>query len=1064
MLTVFGYMLVSTGFAGTTSVLANKPVYLRCEYRINPLGIGTTSPRLSWELDDGRRGARQTAYQIMVSTKAMMDDPNTVVWDTGKVESDQSIHVAYAGKPLTSGKIYYWKVRTWDAVGEPTEYSEPARWEMGLLKPEEWSARWITAAKPVDARPLMEWGDWIWNAKAKEEKKKVFFRRHFKIDPGQRIARAFLKSTADDSHTVYINGIKIVSSGNWQEVSVCRVTLRVNPGDNVIAAEAVNQGGPAGLLVSLKVVLESGKTVEVKSDGEWLTSTEPINLWQTPKFNDTHWDKAMVVAAYGEGPWKGLKGPPGPRRSQCMRKEFNLKKKVTKARAYVSGLGLYELRINGQRVGKDIFTPGWTRYPKRIQYQTYDVTELLRKGGNAVGAMLGNGWWSGGLGWKSIGQYGDGNLRFILQLNVEYADGAKESIVTDKVWKVYPSPILEDTFYHGETYDARLEMPEWDAPGFDAGNWKDVVVLDEPVDTLVPQQSETIQITQELKPTQIFQSTPGVYVFDFGQNAVGWVRLKVKGKRGTKIRLRFAEILLPGSKLYRENLRSAEATDYYILKGEGEEIWEPRFTYHGFRYCEVVGYPGEPKEDDLTLCVVHSAAPEAGKFECSNWLINRIYENITWGQRSNMHSVPTDCPQRDERLGWMGDAQAFAPTACWNREMASFFSKWMHDITDSQDEKEGYVTDVAPVAVVTGPAKPGWGDAVVVVPWIIYQFYGDTRIIEENYEAMVAWVEYMRRNSKNHIYDRKGYGDWVPVVKSPAEPIGSAYYYYSTRLLSRMAGIIGKEKDADKYAQLADRIADAFHEKYFGMESFDAWYSSGTQTMCLLPLVFGITPRDHQKAVVGHIVEDIKARGNHLSTGFLGTAVLMGALTEYGYHDLAYALATQTTYPSWGYMVRNGATTVWERWDTDKQGPGMNSRNHFAFGAVGQWFFEALAGINVDPAHPGFKRIIIRPRPAGDLLWARASYPSMYGEIDSEWKRCEKALRLKISLPANTSAVVYVPTLGKGNITISEGSENVLRDGRQAARVAGVTLLRLEEDSAVFDVEAGQYEFVVRWN
>jgi len=1056
-------MLVAAGttlFSSAGGVLAASPKNLRCEYQTNPLGIGTPWPRLSWQLDDNRRGAGQTAYQIVVGSDAVLSDPGAVLWDTGKVESDRSVHVVYKGKPLTSGTTYYWKVRTWDAQGVAGEYSQPGRWETALLKSADFSAKWITADKTIYAWPEMTWGDWIWNAKAAEGNKKVFFRRHFHIDPSQKIERAFLKSTADDNHTIFINGKKVQGGGNWQEVKACRAARRVKPGDNLIAAEVVNAGGPGGLLVSLKVFLESGKVIEVTSDGEWLTGMKPKPAWNKQGFDDSGWDKAVVVAAYGEGPWKKeLHEPSGPRRSLCVRKEFVLDKKVARARAYVSGLGIYELHLNGRRVGKDIFTPGWTRYPKRIQYQTYDVTEVLRKGGNAVGAVLGNGWWSGGLGWKSISQYGPDNLSCMVQLNIEYADGTRESVVTDKNWRTHLSPILEDTFYHGETYDARLEMPGWDEPGFDAGGWSGVVEVDRAVDNLVPQRSETIQITEELKPVHMHESSPGVYVLDFGQNAVGWVRMKVKGKRGTRVRLRFAEEIDPNGEIYRDNLRSAEATDYYILKGDGQEVWEPRFTYHGFRYCEVRGYPGKPNMADFTLCVLHSAAPPAGEFACSNWLLNQIHKNIVWGQRSNMHSVPTDCPQRDERLGWMGDAQAFAPTACWNMQMAGFFGKWMHDITDSQDTKEGYVTDVAPVAVVSGPAKPGWGDAVVVVPWIIYQYYGDTRIIEDNYAGMKAWVEYMRRKSKGYIYDQKGYGDWVAPVASPKEPIGSAYFFYSTKLLARRARVIGKSADADEYERLARGIAKAFNQKYLDKQTNN--YPDGTQTANLLPLSFGMVPADRQEAVVKNIVADVKARGNHPATGFLGTPLLLPILTEYGYHDLAYTVAAQTTYPSWGYMVKSGATTIWELWDTDTKGPGMNSRNHFALGAVGQWYFEALAGINIHPDYPGFKKVVIRPRPVGDLLWARASYPSMYGMIRSEWHRCEKFLTLTINIPANTSGLVYVPVSGRKNPVISEGGNTIFRASKPAQKVPGIVFAGHEKGHAFFDVAAGNYEFVV---
>ncbi len=833
----------------------------------------------------------------------------------------------------------------------------------------------------------------------------------------------------------------------------------------MLAVQATNLTGRCGLLVSMRVRSTDGRRVELHSGPDWRVSAKAKGSWMEPEHNDTAWEMAAVLGKYGDKPWGKPKPEKKPFRSLCMRKEVVLKGEVARARAYVSGLGCYRLSINGQRVSQDVFTPGWTHYDKRVQYQTYDLTRLLREGTNAIGAVLGNGWWSGQLGGSWSGPVGwdrpdsrdQGTLRLIMQLNVEYADGTRERVATDDTWKTHPSPITRDSFYHGETYDARLEMPGWDRPGFDDHEWPPAFVLtDAPLGQLVAQRSETIRITQELEALSVTNPDPGIYVFDFGQNMAGWARLKVRGLRGTKVTLRFAEVLKDDGHIYRDNYRSAQATDEYILKGEGEEVWEPLFTYRGLRYTELCGYPGEPPKDALRACVVHSAVPSAGRFSCSNELLNRLHRNITWGQRSNMHSVPTDCPQRDERLGWLGDAQLFAPTSCWNMDMASFYSKWMRDIADSQGA-DGHVTNVAPVAVATEPASPGWGDAVVVIPWTVYQFYGDTRIIEKNYDAMRAWVEYMRRHSSDHLYEREGYGDWIAVVASPKKPMAAAYYFYSTKLLSRMAAVIGRNDDAARYAGLADHIAEAFNSKYFDTDANN--YLSGTQTANILPLYFGITPEVRQKAVAENIVRDIRRRADHLSTGIHGTAYLMPLLADRGYQELAYRLATQTTYPSWGYMIEHDATTVWELWDSDKKGPEMNSRNHFTLGSVGRWLFETVAGINIDPSQPGFKRAIIRPRPAGDLIWARAEYPSMYGLIRSEWRRDDGRLALEVLIPANTSALVFLPTRGERKISVTEQGTPVLTNGQSDQRMPGVNFLRHERDSAVFEVGSGRYEF-----
>jgi alpha-L-rhamnosidase len=803
--------------------------------------------------------------------------------------------------------------------------------------------------------------------------------------------------------------------------------------------------------------------LEIRSGTDWKVAAGDEPNWTSVDFDDSAWANAAVVGKPGDPPWTDLTEVAPPRQSICMRKEFAAGSGLKRARVYVSGLGIYELHLNGQRVGEDIFTPGWTHYYKRVQYQTYDVTDQIRKGENVIGAVLGNGWWSGGLGWRSADQYSKGDLRLIAELHIDYEDGLTEIVVTDGSWKAFPSPITRNTYYHGETHDARKETPGWDAPGFDDARWWPTSLLEEPVDHLVAQRCQTIQVTQELPVHAVSEPDPGVYIFDFNQNASGRARLTVRNAEpGTRIRLRFGEELDPNGRLYRDNYRSAEATDYYICKGGAEEVWEPIFTYRGFRYCEITGYPVPPKQtipnDALVFRVLHSAAPEAGSFECSHWLINQIHHNVAWGLRSNMHSVVTDCPQRDERLGWMGDGQAFAHTSCFLRDMSSFYEKWLVDMTDSQSP-EGAVTDVSPAKVVHGAAKPGWGDAVIIVPYTVYRFYGDTRIIEDNYDGMRAWIEYMRSQSKDDLYETPGYGDWVAVVPSPTEWIGSAYYYYSTKLFSEMAAAIGKTGDAKEYAALADRIAAAFNRKHLNRGKGS--YVTGTQTCNILPLFFGITPTDLEAKVLENIADDIRARGDHLSTGFMGTTYLMPLLADRGQQELAYRLAVQDSYPSWGYMIREGATTIWERWDTDKRGPEMNSRNHFAFGTVVRWFFEDLAGIQLDPDVPGYKHFVIRPRPAGDLQWARATYPSIYGGITSDWRLTDDGIRLKVAIPANTSARVHVPTCGKREVSITESDRVLIEDGRPGGSSPGVTFVALEDDRAVFDLGAGDYEFVL---
>jgi len=1039
------------------------PQELKCEYQTYPMGIDARRPRLSWLVNDSRRGAVQTAFQILVaSTPGKLKDDMGDIWDSGKVDSDQSVHVLYAGKPLESRKRYYWKVRTWDADGKPSPWSEAAWWEMGLLNPSDWKAKWIGKAdkKPLKKKSGSPFDSWIWHPTVHTVNKTIYFRKRFAIPDGKEIQKAKVRVTADNDFTLWINGTKLGRGNNWHQLYDFDSKSVLKNGKNIIAIAARNTAGAiCGLLFNLQITFSDSSTKVVNSDSSWLVTINEQTGWNTLKFDDSSWGHIRVVEKFGGNIWGKLNEPYDRPRSKIIRHEFQIDKKVKCARVYVTGLGSYVLHINGQRVGNDFFTPGWTNYYKKIQYQTYDVTTLVKKGRNAIGAILGNMWWCGGLGWNGSQVYSEGPLRLFMQLVVDYTDGTTETIVSDENWQIHDSPIIDNSIYHGETYDARQEMPGWDRPGFDASGWQLVEIVEQNPPEIVAQQGPTIQVTQEIKPIKVTRLDSGKFIFDMGQNMVGVARLRVQGQAGDSVTMRFAEILKTDGNIYTDNLRSARATDRYILKGEGTEIWHPRFTYHGFRYIEVTGFPGEPTTEDITGLVIHSAAPFIGHFACSNELINKFYKNITWGQRGNMESVPTDCPQRDERLGWMGDAQVFAPTACYNMNMARFFSKWERDIIDSQD-KDGAVHDVNPVFIVIGPGKPAWADAVVIIPWVVYQFYGDRRIIERNYDGMVAWVEYMKQRSKGYLYEQEGYGDWIAVEKSPSRPIGSAYFYYSTSLLARMAEIIGKHDDAQKYRQLAEKIAAAYNRKYLDKRKME--YKGGTQTLNLLPVAFGITPERDRAAVIKSVVIDVLKHNTHLTTGFLGTAYILPMLSEYGHHDLAYQLASQKTYPSWGYMVEKGATTVWELWNSDTEGPGMNSRNHFALGSVGMWYYGYLAGIRPDANAPGFKRTIIHPMPIGDLTWAEASLQTNYGLLKSRWDKTDETLTLKVTIPANTTALVYVPIVNKELPTISEGSQTILEKGEQAMQVNGIKFLRLEQDAAVFEVGAGKYEFVVK--
>ncbi|MFC5702002.1 glycoside hydrolase family 78 protein [Cohnella faecalis] len=737
------------------------------------------------------------------------------------------------------------------------------------------------------------------------------------------------------------------------------------------------------------------------------------------------WTMGLLSREAYKGSWIGRKKEPDAdmQPSPFLRKAFSAKGKVARATAYATALGLYEFHVNGKKVG-DLFAPGFTDYDKRVQVQAYDVTDLLTEGDNAVGAVLGDGWYCGTVGFLGNHVYGERPF-FLLQLNLEYADGSKESVVTDASWRTARGPLQYSDMILGETYDAREELTGWDRPGYDDSEWETPDVRSGYNGLLVSMVEPPVRITQTMKPISVRRTEQGTYIYDMGQNMVGWTEVKVRGERGTKITLSHAEMLNPDGTLYLDNLRVAVQQEHYILKGEGEERYEPHFTFHGFRYVELVGYPGEPDLHTIAGKVVHSDTPRTGTLETNDAMVNKLYSNITWGQRGNFLSVPTDCPQRDERLGWTGDAQIFARTASYNMDVSQFFTKFMWDMIDSQ-QPSGAFTDVAPDAGWIrhkmwntrlnwfAPDNAGWGDAGVVIPWTLYLMYGDTRILETHYGAMERWVEYLRQTTADLIRpDYANYGDWLSIgADTPNEVLATAYFAYSTKLFSQIAGVLGKLEDEAKYESLFQSIAEAFRKAFVGS---DGRIKGETQTVYVLALQFGLLTEELRQLAIGHLTDDIARKGDRLSTGFLGVGYLLPALTDNGRLDVAYGLLTQEEFPSWMYSIKHGATTIWERWDgwTEHNGfqtPTMNSFNHYSLGSVGEWMFRYMGGIEADPARPGFRHAVVRPRPGGRVTSASASYESLYGTIVSEWeKRPDGSFRLRVVVPANATAAVDVP-------------------------------------------------------
>jgi alpha-L-rhamnosidase len=751
-----------------------------------------------------------------------------------------------------------------------------------------------------------------------------------------------------------------------------------------------------------------------------------------------------------------------------IRKEFSFGGSVRRARAYVCGLGLYELRINGRKVGDRVLDPAQTDYRKLALYSTYDITDDLRRreGSHgttvfAVGVLLGNG--------RHIKNYGYGHPKLILQLVVEGDDRRTEIFGSDSTWRTSYGPLQENGIYFGERYDARLEMIGWDTPEFDDSGWQNAIEVEgaEPqYQTMQP-----IRVAERLTAKAMHTPRSGVFVYDFGQNFTGWVRLTVQGPRGTEVRLRHAELIHEDGTLNISTNQNAEATDVYILRGEGVEVYEPRFTYHGFRYVEVTGFPGTPTLEALEGCFVHTDVERVGSFECSNQLLNQIHRNILWGQLSNLMSIPTDCPQRDERHGWLGDAHLAAEEAMFNFDMAAFYTKFLRDIRLSQKEDGSLPDTVPPYLSRLYPADPAWGAAYVALAWHVYLFYGDRRILNEHYDSLKGYVEFLRENADEHIIKVLGkYGDWCPPgsiapKRTPVELTSTWYYYHNTFLLSKIAGVLGLEKDADLYSSRAREIQHAFNKRFLKGGEYEANRfapvdRSPSQTSNVLPLYLKMVPEDQKESILKRLLDSvIEEQDYHLDTGIIGTRYLLDVLTENGYDDVAYKVATQKSYPGWGYMVEEGATTLWERWEKIAGG-GMNSHNHIMLGSVDAWFYRAIAGISTLSA--GWERIQIKPLVTGDLEHASATLETIRGDVRASWQKESDLFKLEVLVPVNSEAEVHIPLLWEpcivreGEVVIWENGR-AKEPGREAVRHGGVT-----GKNILLVVGSGKYVFTAQ--
>ncbi len=758
---------------------------------------------------------------------------------------------------------------------------------------------------------------------------------------------------------------------------------------------------------------------------------------------------APRAATQQDSSWKLPKGNPvflpPPRYLKTI---FAVKGPLRRCVAYVSALGVCDLYLDNRRVSDDRFTPGWTDYSRRVYYRTYELPSNLAAGNHAIGAILADGWYSGYLGYSAERDMYGARPRLLAKLRLEYADGTVEELGTGKTWKASTGPLLEADFLMGESFDARRGSEGLFGTGDGGARWEPV---DEGADVhplLQSHPAPPVQVFEELTPKSITAVSPDTWIFDMGQNFAGVARLRVNEKSGQKITLRFAERLKPDGTIYTANLRAARAQDSYVCRGDGEEVWEPRFTFHGFQYVEVKGLSAAPTPSTITGVAISSATSRAGSFECSDGMVNKLASNILWTQRANFIDIPTDCPQRDERLGWTGDAQVYVRSACLNADVQAFFHKWIVDLTDAQRD-DGQFPMVAPMKVATGDGGPAWADAGVICPWTIYEMYGDPGILEAHYEAMARFVEFTRARSTPDLLppaEFHCFGDWLNIkAETPKEVIFTAYAARSAQLTARAAAVLGKTGDAEKYQKLFAGTKAAFNAAYVDP---DGRIKGNTQTGYVLALAFDLLDEPARTRAAQHLVADIESRGWHLSTGFVGTKELMLVLSSIGRVDVAYRLLHNETFPSWGFTIANGATSIWERWDgwTPEHGfqdPGMNSFAHYSFGAVYQWMVENIGGIRNET--PGFRKIVIAPHPGGKLTSARAAYRSVAGPISTAWKIADGGFSLEVEIPANTTARIELPGVAGG----------VLESGKHAEGQPGLTA----RGKGIYDALSGRYEF-----
>ena len=1056
------------------------PDHLQVQLRKNPLAVNSRHPEFGWVLPWKGRGQLQIAYQILVaSSRQDLDQNRGNLWNSGKVLSHNSIAIPYAGSALAGRQQCFWTVRVWNQAEEATQWSTIARWREGLWTAAAWHhAEWIglplgsnsRAASLINAR-------WIWYPEGQPAQSAPIgtrtFRRVILLPTKTRLRKAFVAMTADNAFVLRINGRPVEHGDNFNHVYTADTIRFFHPGRNVISVAATNTGtspNPAGLIGNFHFAFTDGKTLNLPTDASWQASRHWAGSWT----------KAMVLGGYGIGPWGQLAN--GYRRSlpaRYLRRDFVLTKHVKKALVYFSGLGWSKLFINGHAISKDQLSPALSWYPSRCYYRTYDVTRYLVKGQNTIGVILGNGRFYAPRLHFPTATIGFGAPRLILQLHIRLNDGSVQRVSSNTNWKATANgPITANNEYDGETYDARKRMPGWDRPGFDAASWSKAVKLKSPGGRLISQFSQPIRVTRLVHPIKLVNISPGKWMFDMGQNMAGWCRIQVPGgPRGTTIVMRHGESLTRNGHytvdlqntgngqlhLFVANLRSAKQTDTLILNGKGPISWHPIFTTHGFRFVELIGYPGIPTLSTLVGEEVHDALPTTGGFSCSDTLVNKLFHNWQWGTKNNYRSIPSDCPQRDERQGWMGDRSEESQGEMFAFNNQRFYQMWLDDMQDAQ-QPNGAISDVNPPYWPFYNNNVTWPSTFIFLPYNLYKQFGRLAAIRDHYAAESKWINLELGFVHHGITSMDNYGDWCSPSRSPAhihsrDPnratpgplLASVTLYQDLKLMAWYASLLHKHADRRNWLRAASRIKAGVNRQLWNPVKH--YYGNGSDTSCILPLAAGIVPPARRTDVIRRLLYRINVvQHGHVGSGLIGGQWLFRTLTDIGQAQTAWNMLNKVSYPSWGFMIGHGATTIWELWNGNTANPAMNSQDHvMLIGDMMTWLFEDIGGIKSDPLHPGFRHIIMRPIPLQGLTWVHSWHRSPFGKIVSNWKiTSDGTFNWHIEIPANSVATVEIPTTAAGAVRLN---------GRPIHNKRWIKLLRYKQGRAVYSVESGNYDF-----